>query len=50
MTKRMMQAGIESLLLNKDKEPEDIVSDIWQAVKAAKQKEAMDKYRSLHLE
>ena len=44
MTEKMIDAGIEAYLENKDNDPDTLVNVIWQAMKAAKQKEAMQAY------
>ncbi len=46
MTEKMTDAGVEAYLENKDKEPDALVNVIWQAMKDAKQKEALEKYRN----
>ena len=50
MTEKMIDAGVEAYLENKDNDPDTLVNVIWEAMKAAKQKEALDKYRSLYFE
>jgi len=44
MTEKMIDAGVEAYLENKDKDPDTLVNVIWQAMKDAKQKEAMQAY------
>jgi DNA-binding protein YbaB len=49
MTEKMVDAGVEILLSNKDKDPDALAILVWQAMKDAKQKEAMENYRALYL-
>ena len=44
MTETMEQAGIKAYLDNKDKEPGILINVVWQAIKDAKQKEALELY------
>ncbi len=44
MTRNMQQAGVDSLAANKDKDPAVVVAAVYDAILAAKQKEAMEKY------
>ncbi len=44
MNRNMQQAGVNSLAANKDKAPEVIIDAVYDAILAAKQKEAMEKY------
>lgn len=49
MTEKMIDAGVEAYLENKDKDPDMLVNLVWEAMKDAKQKEALENYRSQYL-
>ena len=49
MTEKMIDAGVEAYLENKDKDPDTLVNAVWEAMKDAKQVEAIKTYRELYL-
>ena len=44
MTEKMIDAGVEAYLENKDKDPDTLVNAVWKAISDAKQVEALEKY------
>lgn len=44
MTDRMIDAGIKAYLSNQGQDPKALVELVWQAMKDAKQKEALEEY------
>ena len=44
MTEKMIDAGVDALLSNEGEDPDTLVNLVWEAIKDAKQKEAMQLY------